>query len=261
MSAKAQPRRRAAGPAAVDVPLMNGLGVSLPIATFPTVECHCDGLDSLELHGWAFDRADIGRPAVLHILVDGQEVGQVLCGDPRPDVQAAGIGPEHVGYHFTLPSFLADGEPHRLELRDRWRREVTVVLQDKPVPAIDFTITFTPRVASFVDGLRNGAFGGWVMKTELNDPHLHGDCLVRVACDGTTIGHVRANFHRGDVGRALQGTVNCGFQFIPPAHVRSSRPRSFAFYVMPENIELVGSPYAGLFNAVVLPSLSPPCNT
>lgn len=208
-----------------------------------TIECHCDDLQSLDLHGWAVDRADPGSPAVLHVLVDGQEVGQVQCDMPRPGVLADGNRPAATGYRLRLPEHLADGVPHRLEMRDRRRREVPVILRGQSVADIEFTITWTPGVASYVDGLRNGAFEGWVMRTARDAPGYFGDCLVRVTCDGATIGHARANHHRGDVARALQGAANCGFQFVPPAHVRSGRAQSFGFFLLPENIELQGSPH------------------
>ncbi|MBC7800677.1 MAG: glycosyltransferase [Gemmatimonadaceae bacterium] len=198
---------------------------------------------SLDLHGWAVDRADPSTPAILHLLVDGQEIGVIQCAVPRPDVRDAGKGPEAVGYQLALPPHLADGKPHRLEMRDRRRREVAIHLRGTPVLNVDFTITWTAKVASYVDGLRNGAFEGWVMATERGDPAYHGNRVVRVTCDGATIGHVRANRHRGDVARAMQGAPNCGFQFLPPAHVRSRHPRRFGFFLLPDGIELDGSPH------------------
>ncbi len=107
---------------------------------------------------------------------------------------------------------------------------------------IDFTWTYAPTVRSFVDGIRYGAFEGWVARTERGSPELIGNCMVRVTCDGMTVGHVRAQQHRGDVARVIKGPSNCGFRFEPPASVRSGYARKFQFFLMPENIELKNSP-------------------
>jgi GT2 family glycosyltransferase len=207
-----------------------------------TVECYLDQFSGLEIRGWAIDPSQPATSPVLHVLVDGQQVGTITCDGARPDVVASGKGLMNVGYHVHLPNILADGIQHQLEFRDLRRREVKVFVSGVPYHHLQFSAIWIPKVESYVDGLRYGAFEGWVMRTELGESSLHGDCIVRITCDGVTIGHARANRHRGDAARVFQGPSNCGFRFTPPHHVRSGWARRFQFFLMPEDIELSGSP-------------------
>ena len=214
-----------------------------PSADLSPIECFLDELNGLEMRGWAMDRSQPAVSPILHVLVDGQEIGAFVCDGARPDVAAAGRGPEMVGYHLMLPAPMADGKTHRLEVRDLRRREVPITLGGSSHAFLEFKIEWVPQVQSHVDGLRHGGFEGWVMRTERHSGDtLHGNCMIRVTCDGVTIGHVRANGHRGDAARVFNGPANCGFRFTPPRQIRSSTPRKFEFFVMPENIPLDGSP-------------------
>ena len=207
------------------------------------IYCHIDGFDALELRGWALDRVSPGTPAVLHIIVDGQESGgNPMRRAPPGDVHDAGIAPETVGFEFHLPPVLLNGESHRLEMRDHWRRVVMMQVNKALESSLTFTIIPKPQIESFVDGLRQGAFEGWVLRKAHSAASYEGDAVVRVTCDGATIGHVRANRYRGDVSRNLSVRPNCGFQFVPPASVRRGYPRDFRFFVLPEHIELANSP-------------------
>ena len=127
-------------------------------------------------------------------------------------------------------------------MRDDWRRVVDLETHEQTVPSLVFTITLRPEVTSFVDGVRQGAFEGWVLRKIHSLADYEGNVMVKVTCDGAVVGHVRANRYRGDVSRILSSPPNCGFQFIPPASVRRGFPRDFRFYAMPENRELSNSP-------------------
>ena len=218
-----------------------------PAPVFSSVICHIDELNGPLLRGWALDRAQPNTSPVLHIIVDGQEIETIMCDRTRPDVVAAGFDYTRLGYEMNLPEALADGKPHQVTIRDRWRQEVALVLGGIEYNAVGFTWTWRPELRSYVDGLRAGGFEGWVLRTSRGDPALQGNAMVRITCDGATAGHARANIHRGDVARSLGGASNCGFRFIPPDHLRSSHSRTFGFFLMPENIELQNSPVsAGL---------------
>jgi GT2 family glycosyltransferase len=194
------------------------------------------------LRGWALDRERPNTPPTLHFIVDGQEIIRAVCELERQDLVPLSGGYSKLGYHLVMPDGLADGLPHRLQVRDLFRREVPIVIGRQTLRHVDFTWNRAPLVRSFVDGLRYGAFEGWVARTERGSPNLVGNCMVRVTCDGMTIGHCRAKLHRGDVARAINGPSNCGFRFEPPASVRSGYARKFQFFLMPENIELENSP-------------------
>ena len=194
------------------------------------------------LRGWTLDRANQDTPPTVHIIVDGQEIAAVMCDIERLDVVAAGLSYSCLGFQLTLPAALEDDQPHKLAVRDWQRKEVPIALNGDHFSSIDFTWFWRPEVRSCVDGLRYGAFEGWAMRTSRDDSALQGNAMIRITCDGATIGHIRANGHRGDVGRAVGGPSNCGFRFTPPSHIRSGHPRQFGFFLMPENIELQNSP-------------------
>ncbi len=213
----------------------------VPVNMSP-IQCYLDELTGLSLRGWAYDPTLPTVPPTLHIVVDGQEVATAYCSGARPDVLSAGKGPHHSGWEAVLPLALGDAKPHRLAIRDHRRREVPIILDGAAHASLEFSVELKPHVQGHLDGLRHGGFEGWVMRTEIGERAAHGDCSVRIACDGATIGHVRANRHRGDVARVFSGPANSGFRFTPPVHLRSSYSRRFQFFVMPENIELDGSP-------------------
>lgn len=213
-----------------------------PTSDLSPIQCNVDDLGGLSLRGWAVDLATPTTSPLLHVIVDGQEVAAVICNGERPDVFAASKGPKLAGYEIQLPAALGDGELHWLTMRDLRRREVRMFYQGNSFSSLDFRFEAKPQIRSHVDGLRYGAFEGWVTRTELGKTTPLGNCIVRVACDGVTVGYVRANHHRGDVGRVLSGPSNCGFRFTPPQHIRSAYPRRFQFFLMPEDIELDGSP-------------------
>ena len=207
-----------------------------------SIVCHVDDLAGLHLRGWAHDQASLKSSPVLHVIVDGQEIRQVTCEDGRPDLKSISPGFQNLGFQLALPEDLADNETHRLDFRDRRRREVPIILNGEECRYLDIRLEWKPNVRSHVDGFRHGAFEGWAMRTERGSFALVGNCMVRVTCDGMTIGHVRASGHRGDVARVTGGPSNCGFRFEPPASARSGYIREFRFFLMPENIELDNSP-------------------
>ena len=143
------------------------------------------------LHGWAFDRKNKANTAYLHIIIDGQEIGQVACGGSRPDVEAALTAPLHVGLSFDIPASLMDGRSHELTIRDSLRNVVQFAMNNRIQESLSFTIDFHPRVISFIDGFRNGGIEGWLLRTTSSDAALQGNAILRIEWQEITIGHVR----------------------------------------------------------------------
>ena len=198
--------------------------------------------DDGHISGWAFDPSAGGQPARFFVLVDGVQTNEVICSRHRPDVARSGLAPEIVGYRATLPRHLLDGQPHHVEFRDARRRPVILRVNNQEADSFSFTANWQPRVSSYVDGLRGGAFEGWVLRSDYETGQLEGNCIVRVTCEGTTIGHVRANQAREDVRRSLSAPANCGFRFVPPATAKRGRKQTYRFFLMPGDIELEKSP-------------------
>ena len=206
------------------------------------LHCVFDSFENGLLLGWAYDRQTGVVPAQFFILVDGEQTNEVVCSHLRPDVSAAGLAPGLVGFRANLPRRLLDGKVHRVEFRDTRRHTVTLRVNDVPADSFDFTHVWQPTVRSFVDGLRSGGLEGWVLQKPDEDAKFEGDCMVRVTCEGATIGHARANRVRADVGRSLSAPAQCGFRFVPPAWISRGRKQTYRFYLMPNDIELDHSP-------------------
>ena len=135
-----------------------------------------------------------------------------------------------------------DGLPHHVEFRDNRRQPMVMRVDNREAASFDFTCRWQPRVRSYVDGLRSGGFEGWVLQTDYESGQLQGDRIVRITCDGLTIGHTRANQVRADVGRSLSAPAHCGFRFVPPTTTRRGQKQTYRFYVMPDDQELEQSP-------------------
>jgi glycosyltransferase involved in cell wall biosynthesis len=206
------------------------------------VHCEIDSFNDGTITGWACNRLAPGEPAHFYVLVDGQQVAEVVCDRSRPDVAASGIAAEIVGYSVRLPLNLLDGQSHRIEFRDLRRMHMVIQSRGSVGEAFDFTYKWRPIVHSYVDGLRGNGLEGWVLRSNYLSDTLDGNCIVRVACEGITVGHVRANQMRNDVGKAFSGSTYCGFRFIPPETSRRGLKQTYQFYLMPENEELNQSP-------------------
>ncbi|MEJ1979383.1 MAG: glycosyltransferase family 2 protein [Acetobacteraceae bacterium] len=207
------------------------------------VEAVADGV----VTGWAFDPAHRGSPPVFYAIVDGQQVGEVICNGDRSDLTELGAAGQTAGFTFVIPRELLDGATRRLEFRDAYRRHLRMHVEGRPASSCDFSHVWRPQVKGFVDGPRGGAFEGWLLQTDPETGKLQGGCMIRVTCNEMTVGHVRANRYRGDVAKILASDPNCGFQFIPPPSVRRGYPQQFRFYFMPGDIELDNSPFTTSF--------------
>ena len=209
------------------------------------IMCFVDELTEHVVRGWAIDEGRPDRPVVLHVLVDGQPVCELACTETREDVAAAGFKTDRVGWSFELPEPFIDGRPHALELRCR-TGALTTLYKGGFVGTVEFSLEHKLRVHSWVDGLTHGVLRGWVVAGRGKE-RLVGGRDVLVTCNEEVVGQVKANRYRGDVGKALSADPNCGFQFKPPVHFRSSHPKPFRFWLLPERTELDNSPYKTSF--------------
>ena len=210
------------------------------------IMCSVDEITEGGVRGWAIDEANPNQPVVMHVVIDGVPLGEVRCDGKREDVGAAGFRSIHVGYAFPLPPALIDGRPHNLDFRHRQQR-ITVLHRGEIVETTPFAVEYRLRVHSFVDGVVNGAFRGWLVAGRGEHAKLTGGRDILVTCNEERVGQVCANRYRGDVGRALSSDPNCGFQFTPPVQFRSARAKSFRFFMLPEMVELDNSPYVTSF--------------
>ena len=215
-----------------------------PIAA--QVECHLDVVSPNFLRGWAIDLANPDVPLVIRVLVDGQEVETVTCALERLDVRNAGYASSAVGYEFKLPRRFFNAQMHRLQFRNALDEVIRIFTPIEKLDYYDFSEKWKPAVRSLVDGMHEGVIKGWVLREE-PDGSWVGGCSILVTCDGAHVANIKANRHRGDVGRLHAADANCGFDFLPSASFRKAHPKAFRFFLVPYDIELTGSPYTTSF--------------
>ena len=97
---------------------MRSLGVN--------VVCGLDGLANSVLWGWA-SAGPNAPPAKLRLLIDGEEVGKVLCSEDRPDVHSAGLALKS-GFRYSVPYKFRDGRLHMLQMRSDEGRSLSFLV-------------------------------------------------------------------------------------------------------------------------------------
>lgn len=215
----------------------------MPTAAAATPMCHVEGVSGHEISGWAIDPARPAQPVRLHVIIDQQEVGQVVANLPHDDLpNDFNIAQRDIGFNFSVPDQYRDGRTHRVEFRDARRNIVRLSMVDEAIEYVDYRMVWPLRSHSHVDGVRNGALEGWVLRNQPDTANLSGNAMIRITCDNVPIGHTRAGMHRGDVAKAFAAPPNCGFRFVPPRAYLKPYMQTFRLYLMPENQELDESP-------------------
>jgi len=211
-----------------------------------TLRGYFDHFEDGVARGWVAQEGGPASPVRVHAVIDGQETGQVLANENREDIKAAlGHTTGKVGFHYQVPVKYFDGCEHRLSFRLTGGLILGHLDPADPAnvqPDLAFCIRRLPKINGSIDGLRQGQLQGWVTRTEPDTTEALGSCHVLVTCDGQRVTQLRADRYRGDVAVAFGCDPNCGFQFTVPATFRNARPRNFRFEVMPEGIEIDGSP-------------------
>ncbi|NPD68636.1 glycosyltransferase [Lichenicola cladoniae] len=194
-----------------------------------------------ELRGWAMVPNQVA-PTVLDMFVDNQHCRFVTCNTPRPDIQNASVKSLEVGFSITIPNEYIDDDDHVLSFRDANGLPVTILANDTRHTHLDFKFRFTTEVHSCVDAPQQSMLRGWVTCRRSLDGDLITSCDVMVVADNQEIAVVRADRPRPDVAASLMCNSRCGFNLPLPLDYCSTAPKEFRFFLMPERIELIGSP-------------------
>lgn len=201
---------------------------------------HFDGLEDGVVRGWATCNLKKFSPVRIHIIIDGQEVGMATADLPREDVQAKlSLPTADLGFRFEIPPSYFNGEKHTLSLRLD-DRSALPLLSDG-MTSITFSGHLKPSYKSHVDGVKQGALRGWVLR-KLPDSEEAGGVVLSIFVDGIRIGQTRANRYRGDVAAVLGCDPNCGFEFPIPQALRGSGQHTIKVLAQPDDIELDGCP-------------------
>lgn len=196
--------------------------------------------------GWAFDRLPPHLPARVHVLIDNQEIDQILCNRPRPDVEEGlGLTGLPLGFEYEIPEQFFDGEPHRIGFRLSNRASLLAIDPDNAAERVDHLVfdgKIPVRYEAVLDGIKRGVLRGWALQSTRKTPR-RGGVLLKITVDGAQIAQVRADRYRGDVAAALNCDPNCGYEVVLPTRLRSSAPRQFRAFILPDGKEVDGSPY------------------
>ena len=209
---------------------------------------HVEAIDSETgiISGWAIALHDPGQPALLHVLMDGQEVMQVLCDLPREDIRRILLTPgDRLGFRFALPAEAHDGQPHEFSIR--FDDRTALPFPDERDAGADqdvISLTLSPhtRYMSYVDGLEEGILRGWIVARTPASESWTGNVIVAIRIDGVTIGTVRADRYRSDVFEALHCDPDCGFEFPIPQRFHDGFPHEITAVSLPDGTPLSGSP-------------------
>lgn len=210
----------------------------------------CEGINQYTITGWAFEANQPDRCVVLSVIIDNQKIADILCNEPREDVKrSAKLHRNNVGFTYNIPDIFLDGKVHEIIFCNHLG--VILPIQDpNNNQAIGDRLNFSLykqeslyEYISYIDGWKNGGISGWVQKQEKSTGKFSGNCEVLVTINGHDYKTIKASRYRGDVASALGSTPNCGFRLVIPSSIRNKGTAILGFFVMPDRIELQGSPY------------------
>lgn len=209
---------------------------------------YADFVAGEQVTGWAIDPRAPTRPLCLRVVLDGADAGELGCGLPRADVRAAGIDSDVGGFRYAIPAALRDGHDHALRLLLPGGGAVCFPARDGSLRTEHrFRLDCAGSVEGGVDRPGAEAIEGWALRRSASRDTPLGACEVAVLLHGAEIARLAADLHRADVAAAQGCDPRVGFHFTPPAHLRTGRDHSFAFIVLPERVELPGSPVTASF--------------
>jgi hypothetical protein len=222
---------------------MNAMGVITNPGIIGFIELDETGL----VIGWAYRAASEG-PMPLALVIDDQEIAQILCADPRPDVLEAGFARERVGFRFPIPALYFDGTSHNVQLRDGEGAPISFRTHDG---AEQDAWIFSPHreyPATQLDPWLGGDSHCWaVIVDRLTGSARPADYVV-VSQSGRTITTLFPTIARPDAAARFACDELCGF-VLPYYRIEMLGDTApLTFRVFPDGREIQGSP-------LVLPAL------
>lgn len=211
-----------------------------------TFNGYFDRYETGRASGWVANLISPQTIVSLIVIIDGAEIGHVLCDELRPDVRdALGLRSARVGFTYDIQDFHLDNQPHVLSFLLPDGNVLSHMGLDGLAslsPSFEFTDMPHVSLRGNLDGLMHNALRGWVLRQAGHDGDAIARCDLLITCDGIRIGQVKADRLRRDVGTALECDPNCGFEFTIPQNFRRDYPQKFQAFVLPDMLELEGSP-------------------
>ncbi len=196
--------------------------------------------------GWVASRDDPRSIVVLTALIDGEAVDEVLCDGLREDVrEALSLASARVGFRYDIPARYLENTPHVLSFRlpdGAMLSYMGVGGVGSLSPSLEFAGLPHVALRGNLDGMVHNTLRGWVLRQIGREGAMVAGGDVLITCDDVRIGLAHADRLRRDVGQANASDPYCGFEFPLPQDVRSSQPRRYRAFALPEMRELAGSP-------------------
>ncbi|QCE35096.1 glycosyltransferase family 2 protein [Acetobacteraceae bacterium] len=215
------------------------------------------------LKGWALSnqalRERTRQDIWLHVLVDGQEIERIPCNLLRPEEAAHYHLPSpYIGFEWKIPDAFYDGQKRAISLRFPDRSILPFpahFLNNQPSnDDLSEEWIFEGReeieTRSYFEGLQDGQLKGWIAQRKgLNSP-WKGEVTLDLTVDGRPLTRLKANQQRADVAHSLEKdnfskikpASACGFSYSLPHTLRDGAYHEFKVTIVPENIEISGSP-------------------
>lgn len=213
-----------------------------PVQISSNILCFLDEVNANEIKGWACDVL-VDEPVNLSIYIDRKLVGSLQCNKSRSDVKKSKINKEFVGFSYKLPTHYLDGQKHIIMIRDQHDYYIKFYVNGKKVKEHPFEIAFQPRVIGHVDDPINGNLRGWVsIARDCSYANFETKCHVLICLGHRPIASVLADEPRKDVYDAHGIDLYSGFSYSIPTELRDGTDKVYRFYLLPEMIELPGSP-------------------
>ena len=207
-----------------------------------------DECDQDAVRGWAVETADATAPVRFSVFIDNSPVCEVTCSERREDVVICHPGyPAICGFKFEIPAAFYDGQPHKLEFRTQDDTALPIQYLGNRISHFTFQDTLKPVVRGHVENIAAGVMRGGVARRDQLSGKMVGGLTILVTCEGEVVGQAKADRYRPDIAHRLGGFANCGFEFVPPHHFRSHRQQSFRFFLLPDMLEIDGSPLVTSF--------------
>lgn len=230
------------------VPIRSGLVQRLvPEEIVSDLRVCLDGVNSGRVHGWAYGPNSDATGLVMTPVIDGQEYAAIRCDLSRPDVLASGIAPEHVGFSFDIDRSFLDGNPHEISFVNSAGLPIEFAFEGQLKKSHSFFETFKTTIFSSVDEMQNSLLRGWVACRRQPGGELETSCSLMITANDVEIARLVADRPRPDVAAMLSCKSNCGFSVPLPLEYRTSYVQEFRFFLMPEKLEIIGSPMVTSF--------------
>lgn len=200
--------------------------------------------------GWAINVAAPKEHATVFVFIDNRKIAEIKCDQNQENIQKQiNFLRADIGFQFIIPDEFRDGKTHKLFFR--FPDENTLLILDQKqggakLAFLSFSLSEKSKISqyvSYIDGWKNGSINGWILKKDLYTNQYTGNCEIKIFINGTEFKTIKANRYRPDVASASGGDPYCGFSVVVPTTLRRRYRATFRLIILPEEIDVEGSPY------------------